>query len=116
MKQQVYLEERYSYKLPDGTSLFWLQDPIILPNPQQYRFTVAVPHASFPLTHYAITSNNNSLELVVDGVPQAVELPLGNHSIDEVVERLQGAFLGIEEVLYEQSTNELRVFWYSGMP
>ena len=95
MRQQLYLEQKFSYTLADGSSLFWLQDPIVLPNANEYHFTVAVPNASFPLTHYAINDNNNTLELVANGVAQVTTLPLGNHSIDEVVDHINSELVGV---------------------
>ena len=107
MRQQLYLEERYAYKLPDGQSLFWLEDPIALPN-QEYRFTVSVPNASFPLTHFAITEKNRTLELLVVGVSTKILLPIGNHSIDEVVEHINSEAAGTGvEVSYRQNTNKV---------
>lgn len=103
MRQQIYLEERFAYKLPDGSSLFWLQDPIVLPN-QVSQFTISVPHASIPLTHYVITERNNTLELVIDGVPHITNLKVGNHSIDEVIKQLESTLEGVE-IAYDQTTN-----------
>ena len=110
MRQQLYLESRFGYSLPDGSALFWLQDPIVLPNPQAYQFTVAVPNASFPLTHYAIHAENRDLEIEIDGVTKFLQLPIGNHSIDELIE-----FLGAHDVeaSYSENTNRISVAFNS---
>ena len=61
MRQQLYLDSRFGRNLGAGT-LFWLQDPIVLPNPR-YAFTLSVPFVAVPLTHYVISAANRTLDI-----------------------------------------------------
>ena len=84
MRQQLYLDSRFGWNLGVGT-LFWLQDPIVLPSPR-YAFTLSAPFVAVPLTHYVITATNRTLDISYPAQlePSIIEFPLGNHSIDEL--------------------------------
>ena len=82
MRQQLYLDSRFAQSLGTGT-LFWLQDPIVLPS-SRYAFTLSVPFVAMPLTHYVITQANRTLDISYTNSNSIIELPLGNHSIDEL--------------------------------
>ena len=109
MRQQLYLESRFGYELANGEVLFWLQDPIILPNPQEHQFSVSVPDASFPLTHYAITGHNRDLEIMYDDSAETIHLPLGNYSIDEVLDYINIRLKHGYRATYSDNTNSIHV-------
>ncbi len=50
MRQQVYLDNRFGQVMNGSGTLFWLQDPIVLPSPR-YAFNLSVPFVAMPLTH-----------------------------------------------------------------
>ena len=89
MRQQLYLDSRFGQ--PNGSmTLFWLEDPIVLPS-SKYAFTLSVPSAAMALTHYVITEANRKLDLIYSNVTeptQSIEFPIGNHSVDELVDVL----------------------------
>ncbi len=90
MKQQLFLDQRYGYNLPDKSVLFWLQDPIILPS-NEYEFAISIPHATIPLTHWVVTQENNTLVIARDSYAVTVQLPQGNYSVDELVDHVNAA-------------------------
>ena len=107
MRQQLYLDSRFGRNLGAGT-LFWLQDPIVLPSPR-YAFTLSVPFVAVPLTHYVISAANRTLDISYPGQlePSIIEFPLGNHSIDELVDVLNRRLLFGFKAAYSESTNTL---------
>ena len=104
MRQQLYLDQRYGYEFPDGSYLFWLQEPIQLPS-SDYQFTLSVPHATIPLTHWVITEENRTLELVYATSSDTIELPTGNYSIDEVVDFVNAQLTSSFAMSYNQNRN-----------
>ena len=107
MRQEVYLLQKYAVPLPDGSSLFWLSDAIMAPE-QSYAITVAVRNASFPVTHYVITTENNTLHIVYnDTVSRVYLLPIGNRSIDALVVFLKSKLEFGFAVEYDEATNNL---------
>jgi len=74
-----------------GGTFFWLQEPVVLPSPR-YAFNLCVPFVAMLLTHYVIIEANRRLRTVYTHVaplePLIVDLPLGNHNIDELVDVL----------------------------
>ena len=107
MKQQLYLESRFGYKFPDGTTMFWLQDSLVIPNPREYQFYVSVVDCSFPLTHYTITKKNNELELIVADETYLIDLPLGNYNIDELKLYMNDKLPHGFAASYSENTNKL---------
>jgi hypothetical protein len=107
MRQQLYLDSRFGRNLGAGT-LFWLQDPIVLPSPR-YAFTLSVPFVAVPLTHYVISAANRTLDISYPAQlePQIIEFPLGNHSIDEMVDVLSRRLLFGFKAAYSENTNTL---------
>jgi hypothetical protein len=107
MRQQLYLDSRFGRNLGAGT-LFWLQDPIVLPSPR-YAFTLSVPFVAVPLTHYVINAANRTLDISYPAQlePQIIEFPLGNHSIDELVDVLNRRLLFGFKAAYSENTNTL---------
>jgi hypothetical protein len=64
----------------NGTS-FWLDNAIVLLSPK-YAFTLIVPSAAVPPTHYVITEANRKLDLIYPNVTdpaQLIDFPSGNH-------------------------------------
>ena len=61
MRKQLYLDSRFGRNLGAGT-LFWLQDPIVLPSPR-YAFTLSASFIATPLTHYVVTAANRTLNI-----------------------------------------------------
>ncbi len=107
MRQEVYLLQKHGIALPDGSSLFWLADAIMVPE-QSYTITCSVRNATFPVTHYVITEFNNTLHLVYDGVTnRTLRLPVGNRSVDALVEFLNGQLEFGFVVEYVEATNNL---------
>jgi len=107
MRQEVYLLQKHGIALPDGSSLFWLADAIMVPE-QSYTITCSVRNATFPVTHYVITASNNTLHLVYDGVTDSIiRLPVGNRSVDALVEFLTEELEFGFAVVYEEATNNL---------
>ncbi len=99
--------QKHAIPLPDGSSLFWLADAIMVPE-QSYTITVNVRNASIPVTHYVITEENNTLHLVYDGVTnRTIRLPVGNRSVDALVAFLTGVLEFGFAVVYEEATNNL---------
>jgi hypothetical protein len=89
--------------------MFWLQNSLVTPSPRECQLYVSVVNISFPLTHYAITTRNNDLELVVNGEIYNINLPLRNCNIDKLKlymnDRLPHGFL----VSYSEHTNKLQL-------
>ena len=107
MRQQLYLDSRFGQSLNGNGTLFWLQDPIVLPS-MKYSFTLSVPSAAVALTHYVITEANRKLELLYsDASTQTIDLPIGNHSIDELVDALNRRLLYGFKAAYSENTNTL---------
>ena len=106
MRQQLYLDSRFGQSLGAGT-LFWLQDPIVLPS-SRYAFTLSVHFVAMPLTHYVITEANRTLDISYTNSTSIIELPLGNHSIDELVDVLNRRLLFGFQAAYSENTNTLR--------
>ena len=108
MRQQLYLDSRFGQ--PNGSmTLFWLEDPIVLPS-SKYAFTLSVPSAAMALTHYVITEANRKLDLIYSNVTeptQMIEFPIGNHSIDELVDVLNIHLLHGFKAAYSENTNTL---------
>jgi hypothetical protein len=106
----VYLDSRFGQVMNGGGTLFWLQDPIVLPSPR-YAFNLSVPFVAMPLTHYVITEANRRLHIIYTHVappePLIVDLPLGNHNIDELADVLNGNLLYGFTAAYSESTNTL---------
>jgi len=109
MRQQLYLDSRFGRNLGAGT-LFWLQDPIVLPNPR-YAFTLSVPFVAVPLTHYVISAANRILDITYPAQqdPSIIEFPLGNHSIDELVDVLNRRLLFGFKAAYSENRNTLHL-------
>ena len=102
----MYLDSRFGQSLGAGT-LFWLQDPIVLPSPR-YAFTLSVPFVAVPLTHYVISAANRTLDISYPGAPPSIiDFPLGNHSIDELVDDLNRRLLFGFKAAYSENTNTL---------
>ena len=89
----MYLDSRFGQILGAGT-LFWLQDPIVLPS-SRYAFTLSVPFVAMPLTYYVITEANRTLDISYTNSTSIIELPVGNHSIDELVDVLDHLFVNL---------------------
>jgi hypothetical protein len=110
MRQQVYLDSRFGQVMNGGGTLFWMQDPIVLPS-MKYAFNLSVPFVAMPLTHYVITEANRRLQIVYMHVapPESlvIDLPLGNHSIDELVDALNRSLLFGFTAAYSENTNTL---------
>ena len=66
----------------------------MLPSPR-YAFTLSVPFVAAPLTHYMISAANRTLDISYPGQqePSIFEFPLGNHSIDGLVDFLNRRLL-----------------------
>ena len=105
MRQQLYLESRFGYELSDGSMLFWLQDQLVIPNPREYEFHLSVPDSSFPLTHYVISENNNTLELGAT----VINLPVGNYNIDDLVVFMNDRFPPGLACSYSENTNKITI-------
>ncbi len=92
----MYLNSRFGQTMNGGGTLFWLQDPIVLPSPR-YVFNMSVPFVAMPLTHYVIVEANRRLHIVyihiVPREPQIIDLPLRNHSIDDLEDVLNRRLL-----------------------
>jgi len=107
LRQQVYLENRLGKMMNIGGTLFWMQDPIILPSPK-YTINLSVPFAAMPLTHYAITEANRRLQTIYMCIaPLIIDLCMGNHSIDELVDVLNRNLLFGFTAGYSESLNTL---------
>jgi hypothetical protein len=106
MRQQLILDSRFGQSLGVGT-LFWPQDPKVLPSPR-YAFTLSVSFVAMPLTHYVITEANRTLDISYTNSTSIIELPLGNHSIDEMVEVLNRRLLEGFKAAYLENTDTLR--------
>ncbi len=109
MRQQVYLDSRFGQNLNGGGTIFWLQDPLVLPS-TKYAFTLSVPSAAVALTHYVITEANRKLDLTYSNVSEptrVIDFPIGNHSIDELVDVLNRRLLHGFKVAYSDNINTL---------
>ena len=109
MRQQLYLDSRFGQPMNGGGTWFWLEDPIVLPSPK-YAFTLSVPSVAVALTHYVITAANRKLDLVYSNAAeptQVIDFPIGNHSIDELVDVLNRRLLHGFKAVYSENTNTL---------
>jgi hypothetical protein len=106
MRQQLYLDSRFGQSL-GAEKLFWLQDLIVLPS-SRYAFTLSVPFVAMPLTHYVITEANRTLDISYTNLTSIIEPPLGNHSIDELVDVLNRRLLFGFKTAYSKNANTLR--------
>ncbi len=110
MRQQVYIDSRFGENLGTGT-LFWLQDPIVLPSPR-YAFTLSVPFVAMLFAHYVITEANRTLGIsyahVAPTETSIIELSLGNHSIGELMDVLNRRLLFGFRAAFSENTNTLR--------
>jgi hypothetical protein len=72
---------------------------------------LSVPFVAVPLTHYVITEANRRLHILYNHVappePLIIDLPLGNHSIDELVDVLNRRLLFGFKAAYSENTNTL---------
>ncbi len=91
-------------------TLFRLQDPIVLPSPK-YAFTMSVSFVAMPLTHYFFTEANRTLDIsyihVAPPKHSIIEVPLGNHIIDELVNVLNRHLFYEFTADYSENTNNL---------
>jgi len=80
MRNQLYLDSRFGRNLNAG-ALFWLHDPIVLPN-HRYAFTLSVPFVAVPLTHYVISAAHRTLAISHPAQlePSIIKFPLENYS------------------------------------
>ncbi len=80
----MYLDSPLRQVMSGGGTLFWMKEPIVLPN-MKYAFDLSVPFVAMPLTHYVITEANRRLHIVYmhEAPPKLliIDLPMGNHSI-----------------------------------
>ena len=109
MRQQLYLDSRFGQNINGGGTLFWLQDPLVIPS-NKYAFTLSVPSAAVALTYYVITEANRKLDLIYSNVTeptQVIDFPIGNHSIDELVDVLNRRLLHGFKAAYSDNTNTL---------
>ena len=109
MRHRLYLDSRFGQ--PNGSiKLFWLEDPILLPSPK-YVFTLSVPFVAMPLTPYVITKANRRLHIIYTHVapqkPLFIDFPLGNHSIDEMVDVFNNYLLFAFTAAFSENTNTL---------
>jgi hypothetical protein len=102
----LYLDSRFGQSLGAGT-LFWLQDPKVLRSPR-YAFTLSAPFVAVTLAHYVITEANRTLDIAYTTSSSIIELPLENHSIDELVNVLIRRLLFGLKVAYSGNINTLR--------
>lgn len=110
MRQQVYLEQKWGEPTGTGATLFWLQDPILIPN-NDYQISCSVPSVSIPLTHWVITEANCTLQLEYPaaGQSQDILLPLGNFSVDDLVRRINDELLFDYAIEYDEHVNAVRL-------
>ena len=106
----MYLDSRFGKVINGVGTLFWLQDPIVLHGPR-YAFNLSVLFVAMPLTHYVITEANRRLYIIYKHVappePPIVDLPLGNHKIDELIDVLNRNLLYGYAAAYSENTNTL---------
>ena len=66
-----------------------MQNSIVIPS-MKNALTINVPFVAMPLAHYVISEANRKLHItymhVAPPEPLITDLPLGNHSIDELVD------------------------------
>jgi hypothetical protein len=107
MRQQLHLDSRVGWNLGTGT-LFWLQDPIVMPIPR-YAFTLSDPIGAVPLTHYVISATNRTLDISYPGQlePLIIDFPLGDHGIYEFVDVLNRRLLFGFKAASSEYTNTL---------
>lgn len=110
MRQQVYLEQKWGDPTGSGATMFWLQDPILIPT-NDFQISCSVPSVSIPLTHWVITDANRTLQLdyPAAGQSQDILLPLGNYSVDELVSRINDEILFDYACDYDEHVNALRL-------
>ena len=110
MRQQVYLDSRFGQVMNGGGTLLWMHDPIVLPS-MKHAFNLSVSFVAMPLAHYVITEANRRLHIVYMHVaphaPLIIDLPMENHSIDEMVEVLNRNLLFRFTAGYSENTNTL---------
>ncbi len=75
------------------------------PNPREYEFSLSVPDSIFPLTHYVINGDINTLELG----DTLVNLPDGNFKIDDLGVYMNNKFPPGSVCTYSKSTNKITV-------
>ena len=106
----MYLDSPLRQVMSGGGTLFWMKEPIVLPN-MKYAFDLSVPFVAMPLTHYDITESNRRLHIIYMHVappePLIIDLPMGNHSIDELVDVLNRRLLFGFTAAYSKNTNTL---------
>ena len=73
-------------------------------------FTLSVQSAAVALTHYAITQETRKLDLIYSNVAepaQVIDFPIGNHSIDELIDVLNRRLLYDFKAAYSENTSTL---------
>jgi hypothetical protein len=59
-------------------------------------FTVTIGSAEIPFCFTQVNSNNNVLDISINGVAHTVTFPIGNYNINSLCEYLKNAILGID--------------------
>jgi hypothetical protein len=71
---------------------------------------VRVPFVAVPLTYYNIETDNRTLHILNDvGGPLTIELPLGNHSIDEVLDAINRRLINGFSANYIENVNLIHI-------
>ena len=105
----MYLDSRFGMVMNGGAHLFWLQDQLIIPS-TLYEFNVSVPFVAVPLTYYNVELGNRLLHVVYDGGAEArIELPIGNHSIDELIDVINRRLINGFKASYSEQTNTVTI-------
>ena len=106
----MYLEQKWGDPTGSGATMFWLQDPILIPT-NDFQISCSVPSVSIPLTHWVITDANRTLQLdyPAAGQSQDILLPLGNYSVDDLVSRINDEILFDYACEYDEHVNALRL-------
>jgi hypothetical protein len=107
MSFSLHLDSKFADQtFGTNACVFYLADPITLPS-DKYELLVRVPAATIPLSHWVIRAENNVLQLEFPTETRAISLPVGNHSVDEVLAFLNPELIDGFVATYDEATNRI---------
>jgi hypothetical protein len=107
MSFSLHLDSKFADQtFGENASVYYLSDPLVLPS-DLYEWHLSIPTATIPLSYWVINEENNLLHLQFNAEDKFIALPVGNHTIDELVEYINPYLLDGYVVEYDTSVNRL---------
>jgi hypothetical protein len=107
MSFSLHLDSKFADRtFGENASVYYLSDPLVLPS-DVYEWHLSIPTATIPLSYWVINEENNLLHLQFSAEDKFIALPIGNHTIDELVEYINPYLIDGYVLEYDTSVNRL---------